>query len=139
MVMGREPWQYYDRVPSDCESLAVFVDMPSNQYHPGDLFYCDAILCNQTGWNLNDAALFLIFEYAGEYYFGPSFSQAIDTYYSEYPTFAQGKTTIPILPAFRWSSGLGSASGVRFYAGLTDPRITTLYGEYGMFEFGWAE
>jgi hypothetical protein len=49
------------------------------------------------------------------------------------------KTTIPIVPSFAWPAGLGSASGVRFYAGLTDPAMTTLYGELGMFEFGWEE
>jgi hypothetical protein len=108
-------------------------------FQPGDLLCCDVVICNQTGWNLNDAVLFLVLEYNGEFFFGPSFGKSLDSFYEEHPTFGQGKTTIPVIPAFAWPAGLGSASGVRFYAALTGIPVTTLYGNYGMAEFGWGD
>ena len=42
-----------------------------------------------------------------------------------------------VLPHFDWPSGAGSASDIHWYAAMTDPDITELYGEFDMFTFGW--
>ena len=37
------------------------------------------------------------------------------------------------------ASGAGTASGIIWYAALTDPGMTTLYGEMDTWTFGWSE
>gem|GEM_PF-6702618 len=45
--------------------------------------------------------------------------------------------TIDVLPLFAWPSGAGVAEGIMFHAAMTDPGITSLFGELDTFTFGW--
>lgn len=79
--------------------------------------------------------LFVILDIVGSYYFAPGFSSF--EYYSM--TFAPGETEVTVLPEFVWPAGAGVFSGAKWYGALTDPDITGLVGDLGMFEFSWTE
>jgi hypothetical protein len=120
--------------PTQCTTTGVTIYMPSDYYSPGDPCYCDAIVCNAEGMPLTDNPLFVILDVFGSYFFAPTFSEF--DYYSQ--TFDENETVVPVLPQFDWPEGAGSASGITWYGAMTDAAITQLFGELGMFTFGWG-
>jgi endonuclease/exonuclease/phosphatase family metal-dependent hydrolase len=120
---------------SGCSSLGSKLDMPSHEYHPGDLCYCKVTLCNPFSNPYSETPIFVILEIYGSYFFAPSFAD-FDRYVQDIPP---GITMIEILPSFQWPSGAGTASGIRFYAGMTNQAMTALRGDFDIFEFGWSE
>jgi hypothetical protein len=109
--------------------------MPTDDFGPGDDCFCDVILCNPDQETYDDIPLFVILDVYGLYFFAPSFSDF--DYYVE--VVNPGEKTISVLPVFPWPSGVGNATGILWYAAMTDPAITGLFGELGMFSFGWHE
>ena len=107
--------------------------MPSHEFHPGDECSCYVHVCNTTGTTLSWYPLFVILDVYGMYFFAPTFSEF--DYYME--DVAPGMMTIDVLPSFQWPSGVGSASGIVWYAAMTNAEITDLFGDLGTFTFGW--
>jgi hypothetical protein len=110
--------------------------MPSTMFHSGDPCSCLVTVCNASGATLNGYPLFVVLDVYGAYFFAPSFT-SYDNYLSAHPSFEVGETPVQVLPEFPWPSGVGSASGLNWYTAMTDPAITGLYGELGMWTFGW--
>lgn len=79
--------------------------------------------------------MFVLLDVYGSYYFAPSFT-SFDHYTLD---LQSGMTSQDVIPAFTWPSGAGTASGVQFYAGMTDSGMTRIIGQYDRFEFGWSE
>ncbi len=121
--------------PGDCSELGCTIDMPSNEFHPGDRFYCNVNLCNPGPDTYENIPLFVILDVYGTFYFAPTFN-AYDHYAL---TLNIGEQTQVVIAEFPWPSGTGSATGIHFYAGLTDHAISELLGNYDMFTFGWSE
>lgn len=121
--------------PAGCSTTGVRLTMPSELFKPGDMCSCTAFVCNADSTPISGNPLFVILEIAGSYYFAPGFSNY--EYYTM--TFQSGETSVTVLPEFVWPSGAGSFTGAKWYGALTDPGITTLVGELGMFAFGWSE
>lgn len=48
-----------------------------------------------------------------------------------------GITQIEAIPEFIWPDTGTSASGIIWYAALTDPAMTRIFGEWDSFRFGW--
>ena len=136
---GQETWEYYNTDPGCCETLGVTLDMPSAYFRPGDTCYCNAIVCNNTGMTLYGIPLFVLLDVYGNLYWGPDFTPEIDTYLGEYPSYPESETVVEVIPSFTWPEGAGSGSGIKFYAAMTDPNITFLYGDMDVWEFGWEE
>ena len=67
----------------------------------------------------------------------PSFTE-YDNYLNLYPEFQPSATEVEVIGQFNWPEGAGSFNGAVFYAGLTDPEMTTLHGHFGSFMFGWG-
>jgi YVTN family beta-propeller protein len=120
--------------PAECTTTGVTIFMPSDYYQPGDSCYCDASVCNAEGSSLNGYPLFVILDVYGFYNFAPSFSD-YDYFDQSFPT---GETIVNVLPAFTWPQNAGTASGINWYSAMTNPGITDLFGELGMFTFGWG-
>jgi predicted outer membrane repeat protein len=125
-------------VPDIPLKTGVKIWMPSHQFFPGDACSCKVTVCNVTGVSLSNYPLFVILSAFDNYYFAPSFT-SYDNYLNQYPSFSIGETEIIVLPEFQWPSGVGNASGLTWYAALTDPAITQLFGEMESWEFGWSE
>ncbi|MBN1355666.1 hypothetical protein JXA40_05270 [bacterium] len=121
--------------PNSCDTLGCTIDMPSTEFHPGDPCHCRVILCNPGPKTYVDIPLFVILDVYGTLFFAPSFGD-FDHYTFMFPA---GVMTREILPEFAWPEGAGSASGINFYAGMTDREMTVLLGEYDVFTFGWSE
>jgi hypothetical protein len=51
--------------------------------------------------------------------------------------FPRGTTRVEVIPEFIWPGNAGIYSGAMFYAGLTDPEVTTLLGDFDVVSFGW--
>ncbi len=117
-----------------CGSLGVSLEMPAHRFRAGDVCSLNARLCNNTLIPVNDVRCFVILEAYGQYYFAPGWTTAIECLTVD---LLPGPQTIHIIPSFSWPQIPGSASDLRFYAGLTNSDMTTLIGEYDTWEFGW--
>lgn len=120
--------------PAGCDTTGVTIYMPSNFFRPGDLCYCDAIVCNAEGSTLVGYPLFVILDVFGSYFFAPSFGD-FDYYMMNFPP---DETFVTVLPEFNWPEGAGSANGIIWYGAMTNPEMSALFGELGMFTFGWG-
>ncbi len=121
---------------ASCDITGVTITMPSHSFQAGDLCGCRAIVCNVTGSPIADHPLFVVLDVFGSYYFAPSFN-SYDNYLQQFPVFSTGQTVVEVIPQFSWPSGTGNASGLRWYGALTNPSVSELFGEMGMWEFGW--
>ena len=117
-----------------CEDLGATISMPSNFFSGGDLFYLDVYLCNTENTQYN-VPLFVILDVYGQLFFAPSFTE-FDMYNITLPPNQQIMQTV--LPDFFWPHGAGQADGIIFYAAMTNPEITDLFGELDMAVFGWT-
>ncbi|GEM_PF-6494119 len=122
---------------SRCAKTRVSISMPHELFAPGDICGCSVTVHN-SGSGPVTRPLFVILEIAGSYYFAPSFS-SFDNYSSAYPTFPSGSTQVSVLPLFDWPTGAGSFTACTWYAAMTNPAMTELFGEMGSFTFGWGE
>lgn len=126
-------------VTPTCSNLEVTLWMPGNLFYPGDLCSCWVQVCNPNSEPLEGFPLFVILDIYGMYYFGPGFSTDFANYLERYPVFYYGLTSIEVLPEFQWPSGVGAASGILWYAAITDREITSLVTNLATWDFGWAE
>lgn len=118
-----------------CDTLGCNVYMPLQSYQPNDLCYCNVSVCNPTDTTYTDIPVFAILDILGNLYFAPDYSE-FNFYSTQIPP---GETLINVLPQFQWPSGAGTLGGVNWYAAMTDPDISELFGESGLFTFGWSE
>ena len=125
--------------PTQPCTMGVTLWMPSNHFSPNDICSCSVTVCNDTGASLEGYPLFVILDVFSAYFFAPSFDPDYDNYLDLYPSFAPEKTVIDVLPEFNWPAGAGDVDGVVWYAGVTDPSISGLIGDYDMWIFGWSE
>lgn len=119
----------------DCTTLGCTINMPSHYFSAGDICSCTAVVCNPGPDTYANHPVFVILDVFGTYFFAPDFSPF--NYYTE--TISPGIIEIAVLPEFAWPSGTGSASGIKWYAAITNPQITALVGELGTFSFAWGD
>jgi serine protease AprX len=118
----------------ECQQLGVTLWMPSDYYKPGDPCACKVTVCNPGPDNYFHVPLFVILDVYGQYFFAPSFND-----FDHYQVDLQvGAKDVIVLDEFSWPDGAGSASGILWYAAMTDPDITALLGEMDMFTFAWS-
>ncbi len=118
--------------PATC---TVEVKMPSTFYHAGDNCYCDVSVA--TGQTVSGNPLVVILDVYGSYYFAPSWVNSMYGYDYYSQTFNPPGGTVSVIPAFSWPEGTGSASGIKFYAAITNPSLSQLYSNLSTFTFGW--
>ncbi len=112
----------------------VTITMPSAHYVPGDPCFCTVTVTNAGSEPLIEHPLFLILDAYGELFFGPNFTGDV-AWYSN--LWSVGITQIEAIPSFIWPDTGTSASGIIWYAALTDPAMTRIFGEWDSFRFGW--
>jgi hypothetical protein len=110
--------------------------MPSNDFHAGDIFYIKASVCNPGDTMLEDIPFWGILDAYNELFFWPGWTSEAQWQISD---FEPGVTNIDILSEFTWPDIEGSATGIFFYAAMTNPAMTELLGTYDYKEFGWSE
>ncbi|MCD4654962.1 hypothetical protein K8T06_13630, partial [bacterium] len=84
---------------------------------------------------LDHHSLFVILDVYGDLFFAPSFTQEMDAWSGPW---IPGETQVEVLPEFNWPETGSSANGIYWYAALTIPDVSDIYGEWDMFEFGWV-
>lgn len=112
------------------------IDMPSHIFFSNDLCFLNVWLCNASDVPLVDSPVFVILDAYGQYYFAPEWGANLSYFVR---SIGPGGTLLSVLPEFSWPSGVGSASGLVFYAAITDPEFLHIIGDYDMWEFGWQE
>ncbi len=123
----------------DCEQTGVTIQMPSHYFRAGDMCNCLVTVCNATETAISGHPLFVTLDVFGTFYFAPSFTVSLDNYLDAYPEFPPGETEIAVIETFTWPENAGAANGLYFYAALTDPSVTDIFGEWDSWEFGWSE
>ncbi len=127
---------HYRRKTSWCEKTGVTLWMPRRIFNPGDFCELTAYVCNKEFYDLNENPLFVILDVYGYYWFAPGWSENMDYFEHSFPVDG---TVIQVIDKFVWPEGFGNVEGIFFYAALTDPEMTELVGEMGVFDFGWNE
>ncbi|MBN1297521.1 hypothetical protein JXA80_12120 [bacterium] len=117
-----------------CDDIGCTIDMPSDYFRGGDPFYLNIYLCNIDAVQY-EVPLFVILDVAGALFFAPSFT-AFDKYDVILPPNEQILQVV--LPEFNWPSNVGTASGLKFYAGMTNSQMSQLFGDLDMATFGWG-
>jgi hypothetical protein len=112
-----------------------YIKMPAHHFSPGDSVSCTASVWNADSAELKNYPLFVILSLLDNYYFAPSLS-GFDYFDKHFPV---GLTELTVLPEFTWPGSVGSASGIIWYTALTNPEMTALASEIGVFDFGWSE
>lgn len=124
--------------PEPCDEIGVIVRMPANVFRPGDPCWCRVDVCNDRAEPLAGHPLFVILDVYGTLYFAPSFGD-FDHYLEPFPQFDSGTTVVEVLREFSWPGSTGAASDLHWYAALTDPGMTRIFGEWDTFTFGWTD
>jgi hypothetical protein len=118
--------------------LGVGIVKPSAMFRPGDPCSAAAYVFNADQMvQAFDIPFFVILDVYGEYFFAPEFNE-----FSHYtiPDLQSAEShRFQILPEFAWPQNAGAADGIIWYAAMTDPQITSLFGPLAYFEFGWEE
>ncbi|MCD4655901.1 hypothetical protein K8T06_18425 [bacterium] len=115
------------------DQILLTIEMSSQHFNVGDIFWCNVTVENKQSEALNGYPLFVILDVFGLLFFAPEFNEF--GYYNQ--TFQPGLTTVAILPEFSWPTGAGKASGIFWYAALTNPGFTTIISNLNILEFGW--
>ncbi len=123
---------------STCDTTRVTLTMPSDYYVPGDPCFCKATVCNATGSTLVSYPLFVVLDVYGTLFWGPEFTETMDSYLDEHPEFPPGVTDVTVIPTFTWPDTGSTATDITFHAALTDPSCTAVFGEMDSFGFGWG-
>ncbi len=119
--------------PSVCTELGCQIKMPSNLFNAGDLCSCTLTICNPSSTTYPQVPVFAILDVYGLYFFAPDFSN-----FNHYTLdITPGEQEVEVLPDFTWPENAGAASGILWYAAMTNADITDLFGVLGQFEFGW--
>jgi hypothetical protein len=121
--------------PPPTDELGVTLWMPDTEFQPGEPCSCKVTVNNPGPDTYTDIPLFVILDVYGGYYFWPTFS---DFDYREISVDI-GNADIEVLPEFPWPTGVGNAVGINWYAAMTDPAITGLFGLMDIWTFGWTE
>jgi len=116
-----------------CVTLGCTIDMPGDDYGPGDVCYLHVHICNPTTETYPNVPVFTILDVYGTFFFAPSFT-AFDHYTMD---ILPGMTPLEVLPPFSWPDNAGNASGIIVYAAMTDEGIMQLFGDLDTFSFGW--
>ncbi|HPQ41800.1 MAG TPA: S8 family serine peptidase, partial [bacterium] len=119
-----------------CDSTGVFIEMPDHHFTPGETCFMNLRFCNISDTPAQNTPVFVILDAYGLLYFAPGWTSTFDHYTL---TIAPGTARLPVLPEFTWPAGTGSASGLTFYAAMTDPAYRHILGEYSAWEFAWSE
>jgi len=117
-----------------CGELGCVIDMPSHEFRAGDVCSCWVTVCNPSDRYYVGVPLFVLLDVFGSYYFAPSFA-GFETF--ESLSLGPGQQEFQVVPEFYWPAGTGIASGICWYAAMTDPGVTQLFGSLGTFTFGW--
>lgn len=119
-----------------CDTLRVRIRMPSSHFSPGDPCSCHLVICNPGPESYTDIPLFVILDVFGNYLFWPDYT-SFD--YSILANLPLGPTIVEVLPMFSWPEGAGTVmDGVQWIAGMTDPHLTILLGDFDIWEFSWG-
>lgn len=119
-----------------CSNRGVVISMPSHQFHSGDPCGCTVSLCNPDFQVYENIPLFVILAIHGTYLCAPGFSE-FDRYIIE--NLEPGLTGIEVVPSFIFPANTGTAEGVLWFAGMTNPNMTELFGAMDTWEFGWSD
>ncbi len=129
-----EPTPTYTPLPV---TVDVRVSMPYSMYAAGTPCWCVVFVTIDGESPLIGHPLFVLLDVFGQYFYAPSFNSEYDNYLEIYPEFTPGETSVTVIDMFEWPSGAGAASGIVWYAAITDPEVTVIRGNVGSFEFGW--
>ena len=119
--------------PPSCEADGVELEIAAGPWMAGASVSVSAHVCNTNNSMLSGYPLFVLLEAGGLFFFGPSWSQSLDHYNTEW---APGDTVVTIIPTFDWPAGVGSGAA-NFYGALLDPSMTALYGVWEMEPVSW--
>jgi len=124
-------------VPTDVPVTRVLLWMPAHTFKPGDACSCRVFVHNEENEFLFEYPLFVILDVYGTLFYAPALAQTLDYYLPLH--FPPGQTVFNVVPSFQWPTGAGEATGIYWYAALTNPEITAIFGEWDDWEFGWHE
>lgn len=121
-----------------CEESGVQLENTVEVLVPGIRWNLDAVVCNSGSVAIVGFPLHVVIEYAGEYYFGPSFSTAYDSYLEGYPEFPAGESIVSVIEGIEWPEGVGEGT-CRFFGVMLMADRLSVWGEWDEMSVSWIE
>jgi len=119
-----------------CDNLGVEIRYPATYFRPDDEFYLNLEICNNLMHIMTDIPIFVILEVQGNFWFAPGWTQTVDYYQEDLPVALTEKL---IINPFLWPENAGSFNGAVFWSAITNPALTNILGDIGVWEFSWGE
>ncbi len=129
--------------PTPTPELGVRIEIPSDDIHPGDLFYVHGYTINPGPDSYEDIPLVFVLDVYGLYYFWPGW-QLFDpgdssTFEYRIQTIPVGETFIEVYHAITWPETSGSsAHNLYFWGAMLAPDFSELFGQLDYFRFGFS-
>ncbi len=117
-----------------CTIPGCRISMPSNYFTPGDIAYCDMVVCNPDPVTYERVPVFAVLDVYGQLFFAPTYTD-FDYYIMD---VTPGEITVRVLAAFVWPENVGTATGIKWYAAMTNEDLSEIFGTWWVFEFGWG-
>ncbi len=133
-----EPTPVPSPTAAGCDASGVRLVSDVEVLVPGIRWNLGAVVCNAQGVGVAGYPLHVVLEYAGQYYWGPSFTAEYDSYVDGYPEFGLGETVVPVIEDLRWPEGVG-AGECRIFGVVLTEEGTAVWGEWDELAVRWIE
>ncbi len=133
-----EPTPVPSPTAAGCDASGVRLVSNVGVLVPGIRWHLDAVVCNAQGVAVDGYPLHVVIEYAGQYFFGPSFSMEYDSYQEGNPGFLPGETVVSIIEGLEWPEGIGSGS-CGFFGVILTPDLSAVWGGWDSVRVNWIE
>ena len=125
------------QTPAVCPETGVSILMPSHFFQQEDSCRVWVEVCNSQTQSLEGYPLFVILDALGTTFFLPAFTEEVSNYLEMHPAFEPGTTIFDVIPEFTWPPGQAPVEGLVWYAAMTDPDVTEIFGSWSSWPFGW--
>ncbi|MBN1550651.1 hypothetical protein JW979_04240 [bacterium] len=112
----------------ECDTLGCEVDIPAENFSPGDEFYCDVLICNPTDNMFENIPLYSVLDVYGEIFVLPPIIVDVPP----------GISPHTIIPTVIWPDNAGEGQAT-IYAAMTNEAVSELFGSFGYFQFVWTD
>lgn len=113
----------------------VILQMPAHSFSTGERCWLDAVVTNPQPVSQSYAFLAALDVY-GTYFWYPSWG--VDAEITELTLYGRETRRLELVPSFQFPGGAGSANGLQFLGAITDPDLTRVFGEIGVWGFSYS-
>jgi hypothetical protein len=127
------------RPTQPCGTFGVTLEIATEYVSPGDTFWCNAYICNDTTSELTLPFVALLDIGTGDYWFYPKWKRYPPDFDYKPLQLSPGINVEPVLKSFVWpDTGSSSADGIYFHSAMLNQEMNEIKGEMDSVSFGYG-